>query len=128
MIFLSVPPESSPRFPCKANIQTPLMASKHRFFPQSFFLCLLCFCITFFFPNKLTSHHGRQALYEMTLNDELKVTLCFSPSRSSLPYHYNNSFHIIAHFLIFRSNRIATDVAFLPPERDGCMLTLGIRL
>jgi hypothetical protein len=72
----------------------PLLDSKPRFWPlkvsffrQSFFMFLLRFFITFFFPSTMTPLHKRFSLYTKIMKDERTVTLFFSLSCPSLFYH-----------------------------------------
>jgi hypothetical protein len=67
---------------------------KKSFFPQSYFLLLLCFFVTFFFPPTLTPHYEQLALYTTILTDERRVILSFSPSCALLTYFANiNIYH-----------------------------------
>jgi hypothetical protein len=83
---------------------------------QSFYLLLLCYLNTFFFPSTLQLDQERLALYAMTLNDERKVTLSFSPS---CPSRLTFGICVITTFFLGRSNEVATDIGFLAPGLDG---------
>jgi hypothetical protein len=72
---------------CEPNIQIPVLALRIFFTVKSLSLLLLCFFTPFFFQSTLALHHERLTLYTTTLNDELRVTLSFSPSCPSLSRH-----------------------------------------
>jgi hypothetical protein len=105
------------------RFQIPLLATKGHFFRPFFFLCLLCFLITFFFPSTLTPHHKRLILYTTTLDNECKVTLFLSIFVSP---RLTFAFCIIAPFFHMRSNGMATDIASLTPGLDAHGLRSGI--
>jgi hypothetical protein len=60
---------------------------------QSFCLLLLCFFITFYFSIDIDMIHQRLALWTMTLNDEHRVILTFSPSCPSSAMTNNYLLH-----------------------------------
>jgi hypothetical protein len=69
------------------RISNSALVTKADFFHQFFCRCFFFTSSTTFFPPTLAPHHKRYTLSTTTMNDKRMVTLSFSPSRPSLPYH-----------------------------------------
>jgi hypothetical protein len=93
-------------------------------FRRIFYLLLLCFLITFFFPWTLTPHHERIVLYTMTLNEH-SVTLSFSPSRPSFVYH-GLHLHFASLLIFFLADRMRWQRILALWHQDWHVVKLGI--